>query len=237
MNATDYAAEHGRGIYLPAQAARLAQLDDDRVRRWIRGYDFKGRRGEKRHSAPLFRRQHQGVRLALTFLDLVEVLFVKTFLDHGVTLPTIRVVQREAAEEFGVRHPFCVKRFETDGETIVLRHRDAAGVERILDRKRKQWLFVDVFNPLLKTLDYAGVEQEARRWWPMGKGSPIVLDPERSFGQAIVAKANVPTATIYAAHRAHEPVEQIADFYELTLDQVRAAIAFEESRRRKPDAA
>ena len=137
MNAIEHAAERGRGIYLPAQAARLAQLDDDRVRRWIRGYDFTGRRGEKRHSAPLFRRQHEGARLALTFLDLVEVLFVKAFLDHGVTLPTVRLVQREAAEEFGVQHPFCVKRFETDGETIVMRHRDDAGVERMVDRKRK----------------------------------------------------------------------------------------------------
>jgi uncharacterized protein (DUF433 family) len=237
MNAIENPADPGRGIYLPAQAARLTQLDADRVRRWIGGYDFKGRDGAKRHSAPLFRRQHQGSRLALTFLDLVEVLFVKAFLDSGVSIHTVRLVQREAADEFGVQHPFCVKRFETDGETIVLRHRDDAGVERMLDRKRKQWLFVEVFNPLLKTLEYAGVEREARRWWPMGKDAPIVLDPERSFGQAIVAKANVPTATIYAAHRAKEPLEQIADWFELSLDQVRAAIAFEESRNRRPAAA
>jgi uncharacterized protein (DUF433 family) len=57
------------------------------------------------------------------------------------------------------------------------------------------------------------------------------------FGQAIVAKANVPTATIYAAHRAAETHEQIADWYELTADEVRAAIAFEESRDRRPAAA
>jgi hypothetical protein len=214
MNALEKQTEPGRGIYLPAQAARLAQLDDGRVRRWIRGYDLTGRDGAKRHSAPLFRRQHEGARLALTFLDLVEVLFVKAFLDQGVSIHTVRLVQREAAVEFGVRHPFCVKRFETDGETIVMRHRDDAGMERMADRKRKQWLFVEVFNPLLKTLDYAGIEQEAQRWWPMGKDMPIVLDPKRSFGQAIVSKANVPTATIYAAHRARESEEQIADWYE-----------------------
>ena len=236
MNTTERPTELGRGIYLPSQAARLVQLDDDRVRRWSRGYEYKGRGGEKRHSDPLFQRQHQGERLALTFLDLVEVLFVKGFLDHGVSIHTVRLVQREAAEEFQVQHPFCVKRFETDGETIVQRHRYAAG-ERMLDRKRKQWLFVDVFNPLLKTLDYAGIEQVAKCWWPMGKGSPIVLDPERSFGQAIVAKANVPTSTVYAARRAGEPEEQIADWYELTVDEVRAAIAFEESRKRRPAAA
>ena len=34
-----------------------------------------------------------------------------------------------------------------------------------------------------------------------------------------------------------EPLEQIADWYELTLEQVRAAIAFEESRKRRPAAA
>jgi uncharacterized protein (DUF433 family) len=228
--------ELGRGIYLPSQAARLVQLDASRVRRWVRGYDFKGRDGAKRHSDPLFRRQQAGPRLALTFLDLVEVLFVKAFLDHGVSIHTVRLVQREAAE-FRVQHPFCVKRFETDGETTVLRHRDDAGVERLMDRKRNQWLFVKVFNSVLKALEYAGIEEEAKRWWPMGKEIPIVLDPERSFGQAIVAKANVPTATIYAARRADESEEQIADWYELSLEEVQAAIAFEKSRSRRPAAA
>jgi hypothetical protein len=49
-------SDQGRGIYLPAQAARLTQLDDNR-RQWIGGYDFKARDGAKRRSAPLFRRR------------------------------------------------------------------------------------------------------------------------------------------------------------------------------------
>ena len=88
----------------------------------------------------------------MTFLDLIEVRFVKEFLGHGVTLHTIRQVQKAAASEFKVRHPFCVKRFETDGETILQRFREN-GDDRLLDRKRDQFVHVSVFNPLLKRID------------------------------------------------------------------------------------
>ena len=224
----------GRGLYIAAEAARLTQLDADRVRRWVRGYEFKGRSGQRTRSEPLFRREHRGDRLLLTFTDLIEVCFVREFLRLGVSLHVIRLVQEEAAEEFNVSHPFCVKRFQTDGQTIVERVRDHQGVERIFDRgKTKDRLIAEVFNPLLKTLDYAGIEGEAKRWWPLGKNVPVVLDAERASGEAIVSGSYVPTRTLYAAHLARETNDRIAAWYNVTLGEVAAAIAFERSRDRR----
>jgi hypothetical protein len=226
-----------RGIYSVPDVARLTELDTKRVRRWVAGYVFKGRRGEERRSDPVFQRERaENGGLLMTFLDLVEVLFVKAFVEHGVSMPTIRRVQEEASREFDVRHPFCVRRFETDGETIIERFMHE-GRERLLDRKRLQMVDVTIFNPLIKTLDYERVSLEARRWWPLGKSVPVVLDPAHAFGAAVGAESNVPTATLYAAARANKDVGKVADWYGTNVAEVRAAVAFEEGRRGRKKAA
>jgi uncharacterized protein (DUF433 family) len=225
----------GAGIYPAGEAARLAELEPQRLRRWMAGYTFRGRMGERRASSPVFKNeaQHEGQRLVLSFLDLIEACFVKVFLDRGVSLHTIRIVAQEAEVMFKTTHPFCVKKFETDGETILARLRDeqADGGERLLDLKRKHFVFPAVFNPLLKTLDY-DTSGDAIRWWPRGKGTPVVLDPQRAFGAAIVERSCVPTRALFDAHTAGETSESIAKWFRVDLDEVRAAIAFEKSLRR-----
>jgi uncharacterized protein (DUF433 family) len=168
----------------------------------------------------------------LSFLDLIEACFVKVFLDHGVSLHTIRLVAEEAERMFKTTHPFCVKRFETDGRTILARLRDehADGGERLLDLKRKHFVFPAVFTPLVKTLDY-DTSGDAVRWWPRGRGTPIVLDPKRAFGAAIVDRSCVPTRALFDAHTAGEAPENIAKWFRVELAEVRAAIAFEKSLR------
>ena len=98
----------GAGIYPAGEAARLAQLEPQRLRRWIAGYSYRGRAGERRSSGPVFKNQahHDGQPLVLSFLDLIEACFVKVFLDHGVTLPTIRLVAKDAEAIFKTTHPF-----------------------------------------------------------------------------------------------------------------------------------
>ena len=225
----------GAGIYPAGEAARLAQLEPQRLRRWVAGYTFRGRTGERRSSIPVFSNQarRDNEHLVLSFLDLIEACFVKVFLDHGVSLHTVRLVAEEAEAMFKTTHPFCVKKFETDGETILARLRDerAGGGERLLDLKRKHFVFPAVFNPLLKTLDYA-TGGDAIRWWPRGKETPIVLDPTRAFGAAIVERSCVPTRALFDAHLAGESAESIAKWFRVDMNEARAAIAFEKSLRR-----
>lgn len=45
----------GTGIYPAAEAARLAQLEPQRLRRWVEGYTFRSPAGERRTSNPVFK--------------------------------------------------------------------------------------------------------------------------------------------------------------------------------------
>src|SRR5450631_329365 len=81
----------GRGVYTGRETARLSGLRSERVTRWARGYSFSTPSGAKSSSPPIFAvdRPTDGP-LALSFLDLVEILFVRAFLDQGVSMHTIR---------------------------------------------------------------------------------------------------------------------------------------------------
>jgi hypothetical protein len=73
------------GIYSLSEAAKLTGVSPGRIRRWLNGYDF--RKGRKlRHSDAVWQGQHKPVenRIALGFLDLIEIRFVEAFLNEGV---------------------------------------------------------------------------------------------------------------------------------------------------------
>ena len=97
----------GAGIYPAGEAARLAQLEPQRLRRWVEGYSYQIRAGERRSSKPVFKNEarRDGQHLVLSFLDLIEACFVKVFLDHGVSLQTIRVVADRGRKHLQDRAP------------------------------------------------------------------------------------------------------------------------------------
>jgi uncharacterized protein (DUF433 family)/DNA-binding transcriptional MerR regulator len=210
------------GLYSVSQAARLTELNPSRLRRWVLGYRW----GEGGESPPLVVRDATGDDL--TFADLIEVLFVRAFLDQGCSMRTIRRAADVARELFNHPRPFSLKKLETDGYRIFTRiSPDAASEDKeaLLELAKNQHVFAQVVRPHIRKLDYE--DDIAARWWPMGHGQPIVVDPKRQFGQPIVAKAAVPTRVLYGAASAGESVPDIANWYSVTVPEVEAALRFE----------
>jgi uncharacterized protein (DUF433 family)/DNA-binding transcriptional MerR regulator len=216
-----------RGIYSPSDAARLAHIDVQRLRRLIAGYTFRAKGGAKRRSPPVFPRAHASAGAALTFDDLIEVLYVKGFRDHGVSMQEIRKVHDEARREFGSSHPFATKQFETDGRRIFRRFVQL-GRERVEDVRLKQQVERVVFDPLMKAIDHDAITKDATGYWPLGHGALVMLDPRYAFGEPIVSKSHVPTRVLHEAAR-NSSAQTVARWYRVTVEEVAAAIAYEQS--------
>jgi uncharacterized protein (DUF433 family) len=223
-------ADLGRGVYTGRETALLSGLRTERVARWVRGYSFTTGSGKKSSSPPIFAadRSTEGP-LALSFLDLVEILFVRAFLEQGVSMRTIRLAATEGANIFKVKHPFCLKRFETDGRGIFASVAKDSGDEAILNLVSHQTAFPKVIRPLLKQIEYDVVSDMAAAWWPRGREVPVVLDPTRAFGTPIVAKRGVPTHVLAGPVAAGDPPELVAKWFDVPVREVRAAVEFEHS--------
>jgi len=218
----------GVGVYSVPQAARLVHAPVTNVRRWLHGYRFRSRSGSPAESDPVFKPALQQIEsaAAIGFLDLIELLFIKAFRDHGVSLPTIRRAAREASRRWSALHPFCLRRFATDGYTIFSTIQSELGDEDIIDLPKSQHVFLQVVRPYFRKLDYGklgGVD----KWWPLGKKRPVFLDPHVAFGKPVVKPIPVPTEAIYAAVQADQTEVEVAEWLGLPLSSVRAAVEFE----------
>lgn len=200
----------------------MSKLRTGRIGRWVRAYSYPIGAGTKSSSPPIFAadRPTEGP-LALSFLDLVEILFVRAFLDRGVSMPTIRRAAVEGVKIFKVTHPFCPKRFETDGRGIFANVAKDAGDEAIVNLVSSQAVFSDVIRPLFKQIDYDIVSEMASVWWPCGRDVPVVLDPTRAFGTPIVADRGVPTHVLAGPVEAGDSPELVARWFEVPIADVR----------------
>jgi uncharacterized protein (DUF433 family) len=218
----------GLGLYTLPEAARLLRVPLDRLRRWTIGYTFAG----ARFSEPLFKPDYPelAVKSILTFQDLMELFLVARFRQAGVSLQKIRATAQWAARRFETNYPFAIRRFHTDGKRLFaeLESREGQGSpERsFLEPHTCQYVFSWVEEFFLK-LDYEN--DLVSHFWPLGKERPVVLDPARSFGQPIDPATGVPTRVLADMHAAGESVEEVARWFRVESEAVRAAVEYERS--------
>jgi len=225
----------GVGIYTPAEAAALLKAPVAEVRRWAFGYT-RVRRGARRRYEPLIRTslpELEGQR-ALTFMELVEMMFIKGFRKAGVSWNTIHEAATVAARIYQSEHPFAMRQFFADPGGVYALLREVDGGESLVRLVGSgQHVFAELVRPYLGQLEFAPSEMPTR-WWPLGKEGRVVVDPTVSFGQPIVAEAGIPTrvlAEALAAETEYDPktaLERVAWVYKIPERHVHTATRFEE---------
>ena len=112
----------GEGMYPLPMAARLAKSSQQEVRRWLLGLTMK-HKGAAVEYPPLWKPSvpsYNGKPM-VSFMDLMEIRFVKYFRDHDMSLQSIRKVLDIAVREIGNVRPFATKQFQTDGKEFFMR--------------------------------------------------------------------------------------------------------------------
>ncbi len=216
----------GIGLYTIPEAARLTGAPSRSIRRWILGYKY--RHDDVVHeSRPVWDQdiaEYEGV-VNLSFLDLIEVLFVHAFRKEKVSWRAIREAAERASAMYRDGHPFSRRRFMTDGKRIFEEIRDEGEI-KLFDINRQHYVFHEIVARTL-IAGFAFSNEQVARWFPMHPDKCIVIDPKRSFGRPIIARAGVPTEILAKAVEVEESEVTVARWYEVPLDAVRAAVEFE----------
>ena len=112
----------GRGIYSIPEAAALSGVPGRQIRRWVLGYGHAPSSLSPKY-APLFAGDYprMGKAVSISFLDLVEVLFIRSFRKHRVSWRSIRIASTKATALLESPHPFARRAFYTDGKDILSR--------------------------------------------------------------------------------------------------------------------
>jgi uncharacterized protein (DUF433 family) len=217
------------GIYTVVEASRLTGVSKERIRRWLRGYHSELR---KKNYPPRWESQLPPIenKVALGFLDLIEIKYVDAFLNAGVSWAIIHKVREKAQKLYiDTSHPFCTKQFVTDGRQIFQDVHDETGDVCLVEIATDQRVFAAITKPFLKQLEFRD-DSTLERWWPLGRDRHIVVDPRKNFGQPTVATEGIPTQNLARSYKANgSSLEEVARWFEIRPESVKEAVDYEMS--------
>lgn len=218
--------------YPVTDAARYLRIPVATLRSWLKGRSYPTNTGQQAFE-PLIQRPDSGLP-QLSFTNLVEAHVLRIIREtHQVKLDKVRKALDYMNQQFDTAHPLVMKRFQTDGVDLFVDQMD-----RLVNVSRSGQLAMrETLKHLLTRVEW-NAEGIASRFFPVIEWVPepesdklIFLDPSIQFGKPIIAKKGVPTAAIVSLIDAGDSIEDVADEFDCTLKQIKAAIQFEAQNR------
>lgn len=208
-----------RGIYTYAEASKLLKLSVAQIKGLVNGYKYKDK-----PQIPIIEKKTilYDDKEYLTFFDIIEIKFIKYFLDCGVKRKTIIEAYLKAKKELKKDNPFAT-RFTSDGKNIF-----ADNHKILLDMHDEQLSFRDICLPSM--IDGIDFEKDIPvRWRPYKQDLPdVLLDPSLKYGQPLVDTYNITTKTLYDAYKAeNNNLSTVSEWYNVPIELIQQAVLFE----------
>ena len=172
----------------------------------------------------------------VTWGEFVETRLLAEYRDRGVPLARMRPVVERLRRKLGVKYPLAHARPFVSNRELVAEVQDAVGLDdrlRIVEvlrtgqfelayESRSFWEAVEWEPSVAGTID----DSIAARVHVLGRQSPVVLDPLRSFGAPSVG--SVRTDVVAEEVRAGTALAFVATGFGITLREAAAAVEYEE---------
>lgn len=136
----------------------------------------------------------------------------------------LRADRAELAQRFGTAHPFALEGLLTDGRHLLKELDDASLLEL---GTGGQTDFEAVIKPFCARLDFDSHTKLASRFYPIGRDSSVIVDPQHAFGRPIIEGTSITTEALACLVRGGEAVDDIASDFRLEPTQVEEAWEFE----------
>lgn len=207
-------------LYLPAYqvkaAASYASVTSQTVRYWQRQSGEGSALGPRDRGA------------SLSYMQLQELAIVAAMRKLGVKLGAIRLARDYLARELKTTFPFADSRVKSDGQDVLLQLHEKLP-DRVADtllvaNRGGQYAWSEIIGKRFDQFDY---EKGLALKWHLTDDKRVVLDPRVSFGAPSVR--GVATWVLAGREKAGESIEEIAEDFRLKPNDVRSALAFEQS--------
>lgn len=210
-----------RPLYALPEAARLLRVPASTLRWWLEG---------RENYPPVVRPEPTG-STDVTWGEFVEAGLLREYRRRDVPLQRLRPVIEILRDRFGVPYPLAHFRpFVGEGRRLLFEAQQVADLPPelglVLELVGGQIVLDGRVEAFLERVEFSADElQWAQRLHPAGRASPVVIDPERSFGSPTVR--GIRTDALAELVEAGEPPELIAEEYGLAADELKAALAYE----------
>lgn len=210
-----------REMYSEAEAARLLRVSQPTLNYWLEGKTYRGRT-----HLPVIREEPTGVR-TVTWAEFVEAGLLSQYRARNTTLDEVRRFISILREETGEPYPLAHERPWALNGRLLLEAQQAS------ELPPEYWLYAPTDGQLLMPLytaqqfvDRVTFERdEAVLWRPLGRDSPVVIDPDTRFGRPSVK--GISTSVLKEYSDDGYDYDEIAEEFSLTVRDVELAVAYE----------
>lgn len=211
-----------RPAYTVPEAAGYLKMPAPTLRSWVQ---LVGRPDRRRSAGPdrLIEPACENP-LRLSFNNLVECHTLRALrTKHGVSIQSALVAKEAAKRACSTERLFLSDQLLTNaGEVFLEKYGDLTNVT-----KSGQLAMKAILKELLKSIDRDEFHLP-KRFHPVdGENRIIAIDPYIAFGRPVISCRGISTGAIVARLDANETEEEIANDYNLTLEDIRQAAIYE----------
>jgi uncharacterized protein (DUF433 family) len=211
-------AEIGIGIYTIPDISRILCLRQQKLHFWIKEF-WEGRMSLETNHHYVW---GEGRERGTNFYALIEFYTFFQLRTLGVSAKKVLEAHRVVAEEYKTPYPFALSTILTDGRKVFY----SSDGENIIHADRtRQMTISKIMREFCKKVEF-GKDELARRFWPFGKRSSIVIDPSHQFGQPVINNTNILAEVIYRLHKGGESPAFVSRLYKVSIKEVRESIKF-----------
>lgn len=215
-------------LYSINEAAWYLDIPFATLRSWVIGRPYP-KQGGQAYFEPLIRTP-DGAIGRLSFSNLIEAHILRALRTrHEVRIKHVRAALTYAEEQLGIDR-LLLRRdlYARAGDVFLERYGELVNLS-----KSGQLAIREVLSAHLNRVEWSAGDRRPRRLYPyshggvLDSGKLILIDPRVSFGKPTIAGKGVTTAAVVRRVNAGESVEDLVQDYDLSEEQVRAAILYE----------
>ncbi len=195
------------GIFFPSDISLILGIKKRKINSWLNNY-WANKLNYFNNSK------------AVNFLILIEVYVFNTFLEKGISRKKITLFHEKLNEKLNVMFPFAYKSFfYTKNEIFTTKKSNYFDTNF-------NYIIQDFIIPFADKIDFSKKKNYACRFYPQGRNSKIVVDPNIQFGRPTIKGTRITTDVIYEMLQENANIEDIAFWYDLDKNTVNEIAKF-----------
>ena len=211
-----------RRMYTEAAAADLLAIPQNTLHYWLEG----GGKGGRVY-APVIRAEPLGYRAPVTWAEFIEAGLLRQYRDSSVPMRELRNFIDGLRQSMGVPYPLAHFQPFADGGRLMRKVQAESGLQAafaLVAEVSGQFVLMPAAQQFVDRVTWE--DDIATRWRPdENKESEVVIDPDLRGGRPSVG--GISTRALWEQSEGGETEDDLAETYQVTLAQVRWALAYE----------
>jgi uncharacterized protein (DUF433 family) len=209
--------------YSEPEAARLLRVSPSTLHYWLQG---GVRRGVQ--YMPILRPEPDKETRWVTWAEFVEAGWLKAYRSNRVPMKELRAFIERLRDDLGVPYPLAHRRPLVSGKSLVFRAQEAAMLAPYFHLVDADGMLTYPGQEFVSHVSWDG--DIADGWRPLDDPkSTVLVRPDVRFGRPAVS--GVSTEILYEYSEEGATRDEIARDFDLSVSDVRWALAYEDSRR------